>query len=328
MPARLFLIIMLLLAPPFANAASGQSYNPLAVLNAVAPEPVDLTLFDQERKRNIPVRIYLPASQKPSPVILFSHGLGGARTGSAYLGKHWSARGYVAIFLQHTGSDEVIWKNTPVPQRMAAMKKAVSIKNFMLRTQDVSTTLDHLGLLNKTGGHALAGRLDMQRIGMSGHSFGAITTQAVSGERFPFHVNRTDARIKAAVMMSPSPPRHGNLKKAFGHVTIPWMLLTGTKDKRLFVNDDSAESRLNVFPALPTGGKYELVLYRDEHSAFSDRPLPQDQEKRNPNHHRAILALTTAFWDAWLKNDPAAKAWLDGDSPRTVLEPQDRWQRK
>ena len=88
------------------------------------------------------------------------------------------------------------------------------------------------------------------------------------------------------------------------------------------------KSRLAVFPALPPGGKYELVLDRAEHSVFTDRPLPGDTEKRNPNHHRVILALSTAFWDAYLRDDAAAKAWLDGDGPRSVLEKDDRWQRK
>ena len=79
-------------------------------------------------------------------------------------------------------------------------------------------------------------------------------------------------------------------------------------------------SRLGVFPVLPPGNKYELVLEGAEHSAFGDRPLPGDKEPRNPNHHRAILALSTAFWDAYLRGDAAAKAWLDGAGPRTVLE--------
>jgi len=56
--------------------------------------------------------------------------------------------------------------------------------------------------------------------------------------------------------------------------------------------------------------------------------LPGDKEARNPNHHRAILALSTAFWDAYLRGDAAARAWLDGDGPRSVLEPKDRWQKK
>ena len=41
-----------------------------------------------------------------------------------------------------------------------------------------------------------------------------------------------------------------------------------------------------------------------------------------------ILALSTAFWDAYLKGDAEAKAWLSGDGPRGVMEAGDRWQRK
>ncbi len=105
------------------------------------------------------------------------------------------------------------------------------------------------------------------------------------------------------------------------------MLMTGTKDVA-FIGDADVPSRLAVFPALPPGGKYELVLDKAEHSAFSDRALPGDTERRNPNHHRAIKALSTAFWDAWLREDPAAKTWLAGDGPYSVLEKNDRWQRK
>ena len=108
---------------------------------------------------------------------------------------------------------------------------------------------------------------------------------------------------------------------------IPWMLMTGTRDVAAIGQAD-LESRLAVYPALPPGGKYELVLDRAEHSAFTDRALPGDREKRNPNHHRVILALSTAFWDAWLRQDVAARAWLDGDGPRSVLEKDDRWQTK
>jgi putative SOS response-associated peptidase YedK len=51
-------------------------------------------------------------------------------------------------------------------------------------------------------------------------------------------------------------------------------------------------------------------------------------QQQNPNHHRVILALTTAFWDAWLRDDSQARAWLDGDGPSSLLEEKDRWQRK
>lgn len=72
------------------------------------------------------------------------------------------------------------------------------------------------------------------------------------------------------------------------------MLMTGTKDTSLIVDAD-VKSRLAVFTALPPGGKYELVLFGAEHSAFTDRALPGDTEPRNPKHHRVILALSTAF---------------------------------
>ena len=104
-------------------------------------------------------------------------------------------------------------------------------------------------------------------------------------------------------------------------------MITGTKDVA-FIGDADVPSRLAVFPALPPGGKYELVLYGAEHSAFTDRALPGDSEERNPNHHRAILAISTAFWDAWLSKNADARAWLDGDGPLSVLEEKDRWQKK
>ena len=123
--------------------------------------------------------------------------------------------------------------------------------------------------------------------------------QAVSGQVAPGgKAIFTDPRIKAAIIFSPSSPAVGTAKDAFGQVKIPWMLMTGTKDLVPLLTKTDMKSRLAVFPALPPGGKYELVLDRGEHSAFTDRPLPGDTEKRNPNHHRVILALSTAFWDA------------------------------
>ena len=324
---RILAVSFLLFA---ANAImAGSAYDPLAVKAQFTPEIIDLTVNDAERKRDIPIRVYLPVEKTPSPVVLFSHGLGGSREGNAYLGNHWAARGYVAVFIQHHGSDTSVWQDKPNGQRLEAMRQAASLENFMLRVKDVPAVLDQLERWNKTEGDVLAGRLDLTRVGMSGHSFGAVTTQAVSGQSTRWgRMLFTDSRIKAAVAFSPGAPRQGtNPVQAFGKVKIPWMLMTGTKDVAI-IGDADLKSRLAVFPALPPGGKYELVLYRAEHSAFSDRALPGDSEPRNPNHHRAVLALSTAFWDAYLRDDAAAKAWLDGDGPRSVLEKDDRWQMK
>jgi predicted dienelactone hydrolase len=234
----------------------------------------------------------------------------------------------LTVSLQHPGSDDSVWKKVPPAQRLAAMQRAASISNFILRVQDVAAVLDELESWNDQRDHRLHGRVNLSRVGMSGHSFGAQTTQAVSGMSFPILGERnTDARIKASVIFSPGSPRGRDPGQAFGRVTIPWLLMTGTKDTSP-IGGQTVDSRLAVFTALPSGQKYQAVLNNAEHSAFTDRALPGDREPRNPNHHRVILALSTAFWDAYLADNAAARAWLDGSGPRGVLQEKDRWQTK
>jgi len=311
----------------FISVSSLQAeYNPLEV-SGESITTKDLTVKDQNRQREIPLRVYLPAQKTVAPLLLFSHGLGGSRAGNSYLGNHWAGRGYVAVFLQHPGSDESIWKDLRPIQRLVALKKAANAKNWFLRVQDVPAVIDQLERWNTEKNHPLASRMDLKRIGMSGHSFGASTTQAVSGQQFRIRRKITDNRIKAAVAFSPSAPQRGDARQAFGSVSIPWMLMTGTHDTAV-IGNATVENRLSVYPALSKGNKYHLVLDKAEHSAFSDRALPGDKQKLNPNHHRVILALTTAFWDAHLKSDQSARNWLDGQGPSSVLEKADRWEKK
>jgi len=293
---------------------------------------MDLTVHDAARNRDLPIRVYLPASAssasaaKPAPVILFSPGLGGSRDGYRFLAHHWAARGYAVVVLQHPGSDDTVWRTAPEGEAMEALKQAVTPENYIARARDVAAALKQLEAWNKAPGGSLSGRLDLTRIGMAGHSFGALTTEAVSGQSMP---NRgpvlTDRRIKAAIAMSPSPPKRGDAARAFGSVRIPWMLMTGTEDDSPLGNE-SAASRLGVYPYLTRAPKYQLVLDQAEHSAFSERPLPTDRHARDPRYHRVILALSTAFWDEYLRGDPAAAAWLNGAGPRSVMAPADRWE--
>lgn len=322
-------LLALLLAGPPEKAEAARSYDPLRLPAAVARSgSVRLDVSDAARSRTIPLRVELPATKDPAPVVLFSHGLGGSREAYVYLGRHWAARGFAVVFLQHPGSDTSVWRDLPLAQRQAALEEAASARNLVLRVRDVSAVLDQLERWDRLEGHPLHGRLDLARVGMAGHSFGALTTQAVSGQTFPVRsVVSTEPRIKAAIALSPSSPRLGDLRRAFGAVKVPWMLMTGTRDVSR-IGGATVASRLAVFPALPPGSKYEVVLDGAEHSAFTERALPGDAPRRDPNHHRAVLALSTAFWDAFLCNDPAARRWLDGDGPRTVLEPADRWTRK
>ena len=317
------LLISFLLTGSILPGALGKGYDPLAVDPTFHTETLDLSVHDAARNRDIPVRIYLPANGKAAPAVLFSHGLGGSRAGGEYLGERWAVRGYVAVFVQHPGSDDAVWKETAPEERMAALRKAASLENFLLRVRDIPAVLDQLELWNKSG--PLSGRMDLTKVGMSGHSFGAVTTEAVSGETFAVSGTKlTDPRIRAAVIFSPSVPVSTTAEQAFAAVKVPWLLMTGTKDIAP-IGPADMNSRLAVYPALHGAPKYQVVLNNAEHSAFTDRALPGDREPRNPNHHRVILALSTAFWDAYLQGNKDALAWLNGAGPRSVMEAGDDW---
>jgi len=328
LPPRFLLAMACLGVVAMAHAAD-PPYDPLAIESSPSlPAPLDLDVVDEGRERTIPVRVWLPSHARPAPVILFSHGLGGARDGNAYLGRHWSARGFCVVFLQHAGSDEAVWRDLPFPERLPGLRKAVNLSTTLDRYRDVPAVLDRLEAWNGAAGGPLAGRLDPALVGIAGHSFGAVTAQGVTGQRTadgrrPF----TDQRIGAALLMSPSLPRIGNGATAFGGVAIPWMIMTGTEDDSP-VGNATPQSRRAVFAALPPGEKYELVLFQGEHQAFGDRVLPGSKRPRDPNHHRVVLALSTAFLDAFLRGDAAARAWLESDAPRSVLAAGDLWQWK
>lgn len=285
----------------------------------------EMEVYDQSRERTIPIRVYLP-NEESSPVVLFSHGLGGSRMNNSYLGEHWSSHGYAVVYLQHIGSDESVWKDIPRKERMDSLKNAASAKNAVARFGDVSAVLDALEKWNSEPENALHGKFDLTRVGMSGHSFGANTTQGVSGQSFNWGRNFTDERIDAAVAFSPNSPGLGRkADRAFRDVQIPWLLMTGTKDLAR-VGKATVETRLAVFPALPEGDKYELVFHEGEHHAFSDGG--GRNKKRNPNHHPAILAISLAFWDTYLLEHEEAGDWLQTGGPESVLEEMDRWQMK
>lgn len=306
------------------SSAEAGDYDPLKVKER---EVVSKTfeIKDASRDRLLPIRIYLPEKGAPAPVILFSHGLGGSRDNNPYLGNHWAKRGYAVVFIQHPGSDENIWKQVAQPQRMAAMREAASAKNLVLRAKDVQVVIDALLKWNFSEENPLERQLDLKHIGMSGHSFGAVTTQSVAGQVFPGGVmSFAEPRVTAAVMFSPSPPKLGDPAEAFSKVKIPCLLMTGTLDTSP-IGNMAAEDRLKVFPHLKQAPAWQVVFDKATHMSFGDRDLKGNSENGN-RYHTPILALTTAFWDAELKNDAAAKSWLSGDGAKSALLSEDKWE--
>ncbi len=305
-------------------AAEPAAYDPLKVPDTKI-ESKTFEVKDAKRGRTLPIRVYLPASEKPAPVVIFSHGLGGSRDNNPYLGNHWAKRGYAVVFVQHPGSDESVWKDTPAADRIGELRKAASLDAYMDRTKDIPAVIDALTAWNAEKDHALKGRLDLEHLGMSGHSFGAQTTQAMAGQTAARgRLSFGEKRIDAAVMMSPSPPSMSDPAEAFASIKIPCLLMTGTEDDSPIGNTTPAD-RLKVFPNIANAPAWEVVFDKGNHMTFGERPLA-GEAVGDPRYHKAILALTTAFWDAELKGDSAAKSWLNGAGARSVLKTEDKWE--
>ncbi|MGJ8655381.1 MAG: alpha/beta hydrolase family protein [Akkermansiaceae bacterium] len=288
------------------------------------------------KARMIPLKIYSPQnpSIKNAPVILLSHGLGGSREVGSYLGTFWAEHGFITVAMQHEGSDINIIKDKPYKDKIKALKSGMSIQSYLKRMHDVPATIDQLTKWNLDPSHPLYAKLNMQQLGMSGHSFGAITALSTSGQWNEAAGQRfTDKRIKAAFAMSPSTPRKNGkpnsdaTKKAFSKVSTPWLLMTGTEDKVILTPHVTPASRMEVFQNLPKGDKYQLVLNKATHMAFSDRTLT-GKNHRNPNHHEVIKTISLKFFQAYLTNDENAMHWLNSNKVETILEPKDTWQTK
>src|SRR3954452_16572480 len=99
MRVAIVLVWMTAMFTSVPTSAADESYDPLRVSSEELPKPLELKVPDSQRSREIPVRVYIPKESSSTAVVLFSHELGGTRAGSAFLGKHWAARGYVAVFV-------------------------------------------------------------------------------------------------------------------------------------------------------------------------------------------------------------------------------------
>lgn len=316
MNRTLLLPILLCLAPLRAGAYDpGKAPGPVAVERHVFHDPA--------RDRDIPVTIYLPArSREAAPLILFSHGLGATRDTYRYLGRFWASHGYASVHPQHAGSDEPIFAGRE--DRLAVARRAAADPaNITDRPLDVRFVIDALRQLVRREPR-LAGRIDFRHIGVAGHSFGAATSQAIIGARQPSATvpagRLVDPRIRAAVLMSPSVPRGTeNLDQAFRPVTVPCLHMTGTLDDSLGITDAGPADRRIPFDRIQAPHQYLVIFIGADHLAFWDGGRYRGDGTRDPLHHRLISLVTTAFWDAYLRDRPAARRWLDRRGARRAL---------
>lgn len=267
---------------------------------------------DAKRDREVPVKLYAPkAGNGPFPIVIFSHGLGGSREGYEYLGQYWAAHGYVSVHLQHAGSDEAVWKDAGLGQRLSAMRQAVAQpRNAMDRVQDVSFAIDELTRLKATNS-PWRGKLDLTWVGVAGHSFGAHTTLATAGAVYSGRsgVSLGDLRVKAAIPMSaPVPANKSRLDDAYAGVKIPCLHMTGTEDNSPIGDTKAAERRL-PFDHCDNSDQFLITFTGGDHAIFGGRERRIGGGK-DAELQRLICQSSLAFWDAYLRSDARAKDWL------------------
>ena len=165
----------------------------LAVLFAAASVvTVDLTLHDAARNKDVEVRVIHPTEGQALPAIVFSHGAGGSREGCSALAEVWASHGYVVVCPTHADSLQARHRRGERPRPGQPMPRPLEgdAQAIQERVRDVRFVIDQLANLPKQVS-ALAGRIDAARVGVAGHSLGALTAMLLAGPDGGFYVGAT-----------------------------------------------------------------------------------------------------------------------------------------
>ena len=295
---------------------------------AAASAPVAVSRLDwrdARRNRTVPVLIRRPpgADARAAPLVLLSHGLGGTREGLAYLGEALAAAGYVAVHLQHHGSDDAIWRGA-ADMRGAMGSAAMNPAAAVARLGDVTFALDHI----LAGAEPLLrGQVDPAAIAVAGHSYGAWTVSHVLGERLPlggWGLDLPDRRLRAGIELSPIPPLPIPVfgvpaSVAYGGITAPILHMTGTQDRGMGAPDWRARTVGYQTAAAPA---VLAVLDGAAHASFAGE-AEIGGHWNDPTYQPRIARTCRLFLDAVLRRDMSARAALlagDGLGARDTIE--------
>jgi predicted dienelactone hydrolase len=142
-----------------------------------------LMLRDDRRNRTIPTDLYVPefGATPPSsiPVVVYSHGYGETRSTAAPYLELLASYGFVVIAPEHIGSDYQYQQDL-----LAGLRQdSFAASEFVDRPLDVSYVLDVLEQKNAT---EFGNRLNLQQVGVMGHSFGGYTALMLAGATVDF----------------------------------------------------------------------------------------------------------------------------------------------
>ncbi len=268
-------------------------YAKLPDLRKIGPYQVTKqvwNLTDPSRNRSLYVDVYVPQAIPAGriPVIVFSHGLASRpedyRTGLERLASY----GFLIAAPQHPGSDSIWAKETLAGYH----KDAFDLNEFINRPKDISFVIDELERRNAS---EFQNRLDLQNVGIGGHSFGGYTALAIAGAEIDLDnlqkdcdrlysglnialllecqalklprkdYNFRDNRVKAVFAANPV-NRSIFGPKGLAKIAIPTLLGSGSYDPAT----PPALEQASSFTWLTTPNKYWAMVEGQAHVNFSE----------------------------------------------------------
>ena len=182
------------------------------------------------------------------PLVLFSHGKGGVRAQSTFFTVPLASHGYVVVAMDHEGDTIVDLL------REGDVEIDTTVFAFIDRPQDILFLIDELTYWE----HPLATIIDITRVGVSGHSFGALTSLRTA---------IMDTRIKAVV--AHAPPGIGTvnigLEESISDIDTPIIIHGGKLDRTLPIEEHTD----TIWPKL-NPPSYYLTLETAGHFTYSD----------------------------------------------------------
>lgn len=301
-----------------------------------------LTMRDRQRKRIFPVDLYLPQSILPVrlPLIVISHGLGGDRTTFDYLAKHLASYGFAVAVPEHPGSN--------ASQIQALLNgfanKVTPPRELIDRPLDIKYLLDALET-------DYGERINVQRVGIIGQSFGAYTALAVAGAEINWNslqsncenlddswnlslllqclaldlpqseLKLKDDRIVSAIAINPLTSAIFS-KTGLERIKIPVMFMSGSSDPIT----PALTEQIDAFNWLNDSDKYLALLKGATHFSTlneSAGSIPVPAQAIGPNPKIAqdyVKQLSLAFFGVYVTHQNSYQAYLNSDYAASISE--------
>jgi predicted dienelactone hydrolase len=261
-------------ADPAAAGPYGVGFRTIQIVDATRNRPLDVTVWYPVAPgtTGTPARYaLLPTTYTDSevaiadapiiadeklPLLIYSHGSGGLNFISAFITEHLASQGFVVIAANHTG-------NTAIDNFVNAMVS--QDQNDMNRPADITAAIDGMLARNADSADPLHNKIDPDRIGLFGHSYGGYTALAtVGGHSTSLGSTVPDKRIKAVIGLAPYTTRLTATELAA--VDVPTMMLVGTKDITTPTNTNAAVAYESI-----SGRPLVMVEMTDAaHQSFTD----------------------------------------------------------